>query len=100
MTSPKFMRTLIEWVDKHSNPIALLETQQVLSLRRTLIVFGLLVLALWMGSCAVIEETSSGEEMSLTVVSNIFHRRCPWFQHSCCSTVPIDGVKTSWKCYI
>ena len=46
MTSPKFMRTLIEWVDKHSNPIALLETQQVLSLRRTLIVFGLLVLVL------------------------------------------------------
>ena len=70
MTSPKFMRTLIEWDDKHSNLIALLETQQVLSLRRTLIVFEtLLVLALWMGSCAVIQETSSGEEMSLLLLA-------------------------------
>ena len=69
MTSPKFVRTFVEWVDKHSNPIALLETQQVLSLRRTLIVFGLLVLALWMGSCAVIQESSSGEEMSLLLLA-------------------------------
>ena len=69
MTSLKLVRTLTEWVDKHSNPIALLETQQVLSLKRTLIVFGLLILALWMGSCAVVQETSSGEEMSILLLA-------------------------------
>jgi hypothetical protein len=70
MTSPKFMQRMVEWFDKHANPIALLETQQVLSLKRTMIVFGLLILALWMGSCAVIEETSGGgEEMSLLLLA-------------------------------
>ena len=70
MTSPKFMQRIVEWFDKYANPIALLETQQVLSLKRTMIVFGLLVLALWMGSCAVIEETSGGgEEMSLLLLA-------------------------------
>ena len=69
MTSLKIVQRFTGLVDKHSNPIALLETQQVLSLRRTLIVFGLLVLALWMGSCAVIQETSSGEEMSMLLLA-------------------------------
>ena len=69
MTSSKIVRAFTGWLDKHSNPIALLETQQVLSLRRTLIVFGLLILALWIGSCAVIQETSSGAEMSVLLLA-------------------------------
>ena len=69
MNKPNVLRKVTEWVDKHTNPIALLETQQVLALKRTLIVYGLLVVALWMGSCAVVRETSSGgEEMSFLLL--------------------------------
>ena len=34
------------WFDQHANPIALLETRQVLSLTRTILLYGFLVLGL------------------------------------------------------
>ena len=67
MTSPKFMRTLIEWDDKHSNRLHALETAQVLSLRRTLIVFAFRVGAVDGVLCSD-TEASSGEEMSLLLL--------------------------------
>lgn len=69
MNQSSMFHKMTAWIDKRVNPIALLETHQVLSLKRTLIVYGLLVIALWMGSCTAIAESAAGNEMSILLLS-------------------------------
>lgn len=56
----KQLKPLLDWIDKNSNPIALLETRQILVLRRTTIVYSLLVLLLFLMSYFMIVETEDG----------------------------------------
>jgi|GEM_PF-6984232 len=54
-----------EWFDQHANPIALLETRQVLSLTRTILLYGFLVLGLVSVSHVVIAEQAKELPMFL-----------------------------------
>ena len=47
----KLTAPMLNWFDKHANPIALQEVRHLLSLTRTMIVYGLLVFGLWISSC-------------------------------------------------
>ena len=47
----KLTAPILNWFDRHANPIALQEVRHILSLTRTMIVYGLLVLGLWISSC-------------------------------------------------
>ena len=58
-------RSLVDRFDRHANPIALLETRQVLSLTRTMLVYGFLVLGLLSVSYVVIEEQAKELPMFL-----------------------------------
>ena len=58
-------RSLVDRLDRHANPIALLETRQVLSLTRTMLVYGFLVLGLLSVSYVVIEEQAKELPMFL-----------------------------------
>ncbi len=59
MKGPTFMQSIQTWLgrfERRINPIALLETRQVLSMTRTLIIYGLLVLGLSMSAFYAIEK--------------------------------------------
>ena len=63
------MKRLEEWIDKHINPIVLQESRYILSLRRSIIIYLLLVLIMSISSCSLMEGDS---EESIVVLLGAF----------------------------